>query len=103
KRVLPHFDMPQANYFLTWRVAKTQAELAPAERSLVAGAIKHFAGQRYQLHAWVVMNDHVHVLMSPLHEYTRSQILHSWKSFTANQMQRKHGRLGKIWQDEGFD
>ncbi len=29
--------------------------------------------------------------------------LHSWKSFTARQMQREHQRCGRIWQDESFD
>lgn len=65
----------------------------------------HFRGERYRLFAWVVMNDHVHVLFQPLGDFTRSQIMHSWKSFTANQFQRHFGRhgVGSIWQSEGHD
>ncbi|WP_194722828.1 hypothetical protein [Noviherbaspirillum malthae] len=29
--------------------------------------------------------------------------MHSWKSFTANRLQREHGRVGAVWQQESFD
>ena len=31
------------------------------------------------------------------------EILHSWKSFTAKQINAALGREGKVWQDESFD
>jgi len=46
-------------------------------------AIKKFDGQRYELAAFVVMDDHVQVLLAPRSPYDLKQILHSWKSFTA--------------------
>jgi type I restriction enzyme R subunit len=68
---------------------------------LVTEALKHFDGQRYQLGAYVVMNDHVHVLVTPLARNALKDILHSWKSFTAHQI--RHKSVGRLWQDEYFD
>ncbi len=78
-------------------------ELDASERDLVVAGIKSFDVQRYQLAAYVVMDDHVHVLLTPFAGYELKAILHSWKSFTARQMQREHKRFGRVWQDESFD
>jgi REP-associated tyrosine transposase len=43
------------------------------------------------------------VLLTPLGTWRLESILHSWKSFTANQMQRARSRAGRVWQDESFD
>ena len=65
-------------------------ELDASERDLVVAAMKSFDGQRYQLAAYVVMDDHVHALVTPFAGYELEAILHSWKSFTAPQMQRDY-------------
>jgi REP element-mobilizing transposase RayT len=49
------------------------------------------------------MNDHVHVLIKPLEEHPLETVVHSWKSFTANLLQRQFGRQGAVWQEEYFD
>jgi REP element-mobilizing transposase RayT len=49
------------------------------------------------------MNDHVHVMVEPIHDWELGKILHSWKSFTAHKLQRCHRRRGRVWQDEYFD
>ena len=75
----------------------------PQLSGIVETALQHFAGLRYQLGAYVVMPNHVHVLVTPLGEHDLSDILHSWKSFTAHQINRAVGRSGQLWQDESFD
>ncbi|MBI2505144.1 MAG: transposase [Candidatus Latescibacteria bacterium] len=82
---------------------KRQQPLEPAERQLVVESLSHFDGTRYTLYAYVVMDDHVHVLVEPLAGWELSSITHSWKSFTAHQLQRQYGRQGAVWQDESFD
>src|SRR5208282_5768872 len=99
----PHWRQDQATYFVTWRLARGQQELDASERDLVMAAITRFDGQRYELAAYVVMDDHVHALLTPLAAHDLAGILHSWKSFTARQMQRQHKRFGRVWQDEYFD
>ena len=103
RRKLPHWRQDQATYFVTWRLARGQEELDGSERDMVAAAMKKFDGQRYELAAYVVMDDHVHALLTPLATYELKGILHSWKSFTSRQMQRRHRRFGRVWQDEYFD
>jgi len=75
----------------------------PAIAAMVEGALLHFDGTRYRLHAWIIMPTHVHVLATPLHGHTLSGILHSWKSFTAKAANAALGREGAFWAPEYFD
>jgi Rad3-related DNA helicase/REP element-mobilizing transposase RayT len=75
----------------------------PKISAIVEEALRFFDNQRYWLGHFVVMPNHVHVLVRPLGEHTLSQILHSWKSFTAKQINAVLGREGHVWQDESFD
>ncbi len=70
---------------------------------LVAGALRNFDRQRYRLHAWCVMPNHVHVVAEPLADHELPGILHSWKSYCAKQINRMVGRTGTLWQDESYD
>lgn len=70
----------------------------------MAGALKFFEGQRYELRAWIVMPNHVHVVVWPMPPHTFSEILHSWKSYTATHANKLLERVGKpFWQDESYD
>ena len=103
RRRLPHWRMSGAVYFITWRLFSTQPELMHDERIVVASAIKHFDGSRYELFAYVVMHNHVHVLIEAREKYPLQSIVHSWKSYTANSLQRSFDRKDRIWQDKYFD
>ena len=103
RRRLPHWRERTAIYFVTWRLASNQQELSPEEREMVVAELRHGRWRRYELDAYVVMNDHVHVLVEPTGEQVLEKLLHSWKSFTAHGLQRRSGRQGRIWQDEYFD
>jgi putative DNA methylase len=70
---------------------------------LVANALAYFDGERYRLHAWCLMPNHVHVLVTPLHGNSLSSILHTWKSFTAKAANKALVRQGQFWEDEYFD
>jgi exonuclease VII large subunit len=70
---------------------------------VVESALRHFDGTRYRLGSYVIMANHVHVLVCPNTGYALSEILHSWKSFAANEMNRRLNRSGPLWQDESHD
>jgi REP element-mobilizing transposase RayT len=70
---------------------------------MVARALAKFNGERYMLHAWVVMPNHVHALITPCVGHAMSSILQSWKSFTAKEAKKALGLEGKFWQPEYFD
>lgn len=70
---------------------------------LVGNALKHFNGTRYQLDEYAIQPNHVHVIVIPKDEWTLSQITHSWKSYTANEINKILGREGTLWMAESFD
>ena len=74
----------------------------PEIAGLVQENLLHFDGARYRLLAWVVMPNHVHVLIETL-QTPLAEILHGWKSFTAKAANRLLGRQGEFWQTEYFD
>ena len=76
---------------------------AEENRQIVANALKHFNGERYDLYAYVVMPNHVHVLFSPLGQHSIHEILHSWKSFTGHAINKRMNRIGTVWQKESWD
>jgi putative DNA methylase len=75
----------------------------PEIAGLVEDAIRYreAAGQ-YRLHAYVVMPNHVHMLVTP--ETGISSIMRSLKRFTARQANVMLARTGQpFWQDESYD
>ncbi len=70
-------EAPPVPYFVTWRLARGREELDASERERVVAAMKSFEGQRYQLAAYVVMDDHVRALFTPFAGYELKAILHS--------------------------
>ncbi|MFL6521149.1 MAG: carbamoyl-phosphate synthase large subunit [Chthoniobacterales bacterium] len=75
----------------------------PAVADIVASTLKHFDRERYVLDAFVVMPNHIHALFKPLGSHSLSSILHSWKSFSANAINRQVDRQGPLWMAENFD
>lgn len=75
----------------------------PRVASIVEDSMLHFQGSRYALSAWSVMPNHVHAMVTPYADHTLSGILHSWKSFSAHQINKHLGRTGSVWQKESFD
>jgi len=49
----------------------------PEIAAIVSGALLHFADQRYRLHAWCVMPNHVHAVLRPSETHTLDSIMHS--------------------------
>jgi REP element-mobilizing transposase RayT len=75
----------------------------PEIADVVEGALKHFEGERYEMLAWCVMPNHVHTVFKESGGWPLARILHSWKSYTANEANKILGRTGALWQDEYFD
>lgn len=75
----------------------------PKCNAIVAHAIQHFVNLRYELGAFVVMPNHVHTLFRPYEGRSLDAILHSWKSFTAKQINKYRGTTGTVWQEDYWD
>lgn len=76
----------------------------PAIAALVVAAIHHSADAlgQYILHAFVVMPNHVHMLVSP--QVPLPQLTKTLKTFTARRANQALDLTGKpFWQDESYD
>ncbi len=79
-------------------VLKEEANAVIAEQ-----ALRHFDGERYWLGHFVVMPNHLHLIVRPIMGHELSDILHSWKTFTAREINQRTGGAGQLWQHESFD
>jgi REP element-mobilizing transposase RayT len=77
--------------------------IQPAVAEITAQALRYGEeARKYRLHAWVVMPNHVHAVITP--ESAFSQIMRWLKWTTARRSNRLLGRTGTaFWQDESFD
>jgi REP element-mobilizing transposase RayT len=70
---------------------------------IVAGAIRHFDQSRYLLHAWVIMPNHVHLLLTLCESESLARIVASWKRFSAVKIHQQTRNSGTLWQKDYFD
>ena len=106
-RVQEYLDSRQGSCILAIRKVRT----------IVDEALLYFANTRYELGAHVVATNHVHAVVLPHEGWQLSDILHSWKSFSAkaiNNVEAASRRLNRIlksrrfgtstvWQKESYD
>jgi putative transposase len=130
---LPHFDSPETIQHLVFRTSDSlpksllenlpsdparrrtsvdalldeskdgRALSDPAAARIVELAMLHFDRVRYDLLAWCIMPNHVHVVMRPDDGCHVGDIVRSWKTFTAKQINRLHGSQGSVWAPDYFD
>lgn len=62
----------------------------------------HSDNQHYRLLAWVVMPNHVHLLVE-IWQTPQAQLIKVWKGYTARRINRLLGRGGKPWQEDYWD
>jgi len=75
----------------------------PSCAQIVVDALGTFDRQRYHLDEWVIVPNHVHVLVAPKEGLALEDILQAWKSFTSHAINRHLSRHGQLWQRESFD
>jgi len=75
----------------------------PEFAGIVADSLHHFDGDRYDLTDFVIMPNHVHLLVAFLTEDAMLAQCESWKHFTATRINRKLEREDRFWQQDGFD
>ena len=160
---LPHLEVPESTYFLTFRLAGTlpqnvlnsfreerehmrkspphkneklnKAEVQrlkylesrkvqeyldkgigdcwlkqPSIANIAKNAIEHFDNVKYLSHAWCIMPNHVHWLLTPMKQEKTGkldslliEIVQGFKSFTAHQANKQLRRVGPFWNREYYD
>ena len=74
----------------------------PRAAKIVEDSILFRARERYDLFAWCVMSNHVHVLFTP--RWVQRESTKGIKGFTAYEINGLQGVRGRVfWQDESYD
>jgi len=72
-------------------------------RKVVEDSFQSADGTRYEMHMWVVMHNHVHVLFSMAVGESLEKVVGGWKKYTARRINAILGQEGKLWQKDYFD
>jgi REP element-mobilizing transposase RayT len=70
---------------------------------IVADSLAHSDGENYNLADFVIMPNHIHLLVGLLGAREITELCESWKHFTALKINRRLNRRGRFWQAESFD
>lgn len=118
RRRLPHWELETSTYFVTFRVRRARGRPfalvragdndsaygdIPSPARLAEEAIFFGFGSRYEIDPYVVMPDHIHLLITPFPHWSLPKVLHGLKSVSALEINRALARQGPFWQDESFD
>ena len=75
----------------------------PELSEIVAESLLKFDGERYDITDFVVMPNHVHVLCAFKSDDGMVKQCENWKHYQATQINRRIGKRGRFWQQDGFD
>jgi putative transposase len=74
----------------------------PDIAKIVEGSLLFRHGVQYDLRAWVVMPNHVHLLFL-VQDVPMCQLMDAWKGYTAKEANKVLGRKGRFWQENYWD
>lgn len=74
-------------------------------RSTVEETLRKWDGELagYALDEFVIMPNHVHVLVAPAAGQSLSEMVRTWKSVSAHRINKMLERRGALWQEESWD
>ncbi|MHA3773231.1 DNA replication/repair protein RecF [Verrucomicrobiota bacterium sgz303538] len=75
----------------------------PEVAEAMESALRYFDGERYALGEFVIMPNHVHLLVTLADGVELSKVLQSWKTFSAKRVNELVGHEGQVWQSESYD
>jgi len=69
---------------------------------IVENSLRFRHGEDYELRAWTIMPNHVHVLIK-VFDVPLGQLVDAWKGYTAKMANRVLRRRGSFWQEDYWD
>lgn len=70
---------------------------------MMADSLLYFQDQRHFTSCFVVMPNHIHVVMQPINGHELEDCLQSVKQFVSLRVNRALGRAGPLWEEESYD
>ncbi|GAB4494810.1 MAG: transposase [Anaerolineales bacterium] len=107
-------EAERKKWFAKWDDALDQATEGdfylrePVIAATVANSIRFHDGEWFDVIAYCIMPNHVHLVITPFEkitgqEYSLSEILHNIKRNSAKQANKILGKSGDFWQHESYD
>jgi REP element-mobilizing transposase RayT len=75
----------------------------PTCSRILYDTLLHFNGLRYEMYTFVIMPNHVHLLFQINPAWQLEQLMHSWRRFSAREINKVERRSGSLWQKDYFD
>jgi putative transposase len=72
-------------------------------RDALAKSLSLFDSERFLMHSWVAMPNHVHVLFSLVEGGSLEKVIGGWKGYSARDINIAMGNEGSLWQKDYFD
>lgn len=76
---------------------------SPATQDIAESTLLHCDGSDYWLGDYVIMPNHLHVLVRLGDRFSLADAAGPWRSVSAHKINRLLRRRGRLWQDEPFD
>jgi len=70
---------------------------------ILADTLLFFDQNRYRMGDFIIMPNHVHLLITPLEPWSISQLLQSWKRHSAREINKANLQTGTLWRAESYD
>ena len=92
-------------YFITTATYRRRPLFAdPRLCRIVEGNLKFYRDRmKFLLHGYVIMPDHIHLLITPRQSGTISDIMRNFKSYAAKEMRHDLATVGPVWQRRFHD
>ncbi|MDP4624578.1 MAG: transposase [Akkermansiaceae bacterium] len=72
-------------------------------RIILSEVLGKFGGERFVLHSWVAMPNHVHILFTLEDGIRLEDIVGAWKRYSSMKINRLSGGGGALWQKDYYD
>jgi len=99
RKKLPHWEAQHGTQFITFRSASVIFDEQLGTH--VVATLLHDDDKTYELLAYCLMPDHVHVVLRP--RISIATIVQTWKSVSARHINAALKRNGRVWQEQYFD
>jgi putative transposase len=100
---LDHRTAPGSSYFVTTRCAQGRNvfQISEVARILIAAILHYRDTNAYLLHEFVIMPNHLHVLLTPGHTTSLEKAVQFLEGGSSHQIHKQRGHRMEIWQ-QGF-
>jgi REP element-mobilizing transposase RayT len=107
RRNLPHIEKDGASYFVNFST-RNDFVLSEEARTMVFKRCLFENARKVEMHAFVVMPTHVHMLFTPLFDeqgepFALAKIMNGIKGASSHSVNKFLARKGALWEAESFD